>query len=399
MSHSPRLSFGEFLKDIRLVITSPAHRFTVIQERGASWGSMGLLLIPAYLGFAFFGGLVFSRDPFSGYSFVVPLAIAVAVVFLKLYLIHVPARMLEGRKPASGKPGTFAGLKTVFGYTKVPEILALVLATAIFLSMPQEIGQLRRDLKIVSISIMIAMAIALFIWNLILVVLALRTVYAMRDIKLVLAFILGSVLMSVPGVLSSYWIVAQPHIDFMFVQPVYSNRILRFFATDPTSSFSTTTKISVYVDRIAYTLRTPERFELVIFRLARKSSADGGTSVDIGEHPLLRWEDDYGLGRIVGIPGDTVELAGGVLRVNGQTWDEPYVIPEFQSTASLSPKSLGPQEYFILPDNRNLIGKLQNEFVIGRYRILGREILSRWPLGWWIYRPTVFIQPSPAQSQ
>jgi hypothetical protein len=185
MDHNPKLSFAEFLRDIRLVITAPGRRFAVIRERGASWGSMVLLVIPAYFAFSFTGGLIFSREPFPGYSFFPPLVVAILAVLMKLYMIHVSARLLQGRKHDPEKPGRFSDLKVVFGYTGVPAILAIMLAMAVFLSMPREIGYLMRDLRTVAVSIMVALAIALFVWNLILVVLAMRTVYGMGDMKLV----------------------------------------------------------------------------------------------------------------------------------------------------------------------------------------------------------------------
>ncbi|MBZ5496153.1 MAG: S26 family signal peptidase [Acidobacteriia bacterium] len=398
MGHDGKLSFGEFLSDIRLVVTSPARRMAVIKERGASWGSVALLLVPTYFAFNFVGGIYFARDPFPGYSFIPPLFAAVATVFLKLYLIHVSARMFQGRRQAGVTPGAFSDLTVVFGYTGVPAILAILLGSAVFLMIPQEIGYLMRDLRVVGVSIMVGLLIALFIWNLILVVLALRTIYPMRDIKIVAAFILGSVLMFVPAI-GFYRIVAQPYLDLVYVKPILSSRMLRFFASDPTSNISSKSKFSIHVDRLAYRLRAPERFELVAFLYEPKQPQDNqrGGELVVGSHSGLMWDTrNYALGRIVGLPGDTVELARGTLYVNGQAWDERYLTPEYRGDASLPPKSLGESEYLILPENRRLIDEMKDELVVGRDRIGGREILNRWPLGWWTFQPTVFLRAQPA---
>jgi hypothetical protein len=389
MGHNQTMSFGEFLRDIHLIIASPGHRFSVIRERGASWGSMALLIIPTYFGMAFTGGLFFSRDPFPGYSFLPPLIAAVLVILLKLYLIHVSARLLQGRKQAGIKPARFADLKVVFGYTSVPAILALLLVTVVLLSIPQKISYLMHDLKVVGVSIMVALAVSLFIWNLILVVLALRTVYAMRDIKLVAAFILGSVLMWIPGMLT-YWIVAQPLVAFEYVEPILSPRIVRLYISDVAGN----TKVPVHMDRLAYELRAPERFELVVVSMPQSESNGGHGKAIVGRRPLFRWDEgECALARILGMPGDTLELVKGSLRINGRIWDEPYLAPEYRTADSLPPRTLGPQEYFVLPDNRQLIGSFQSQSVVSRDRILGREILSRWPLGWWANRPAVFLRP------
>ncbi len=400
MRHGGKLSFGEFLRDIHLVVTSPAHRFAVIQERGASWGSMVLMVVPTYLALNFVGGIYFARDPFPGYSFIPPLIAAAVSVFLKLYLIHICALLFRGRRHDGGRHDAFSALKVVFGYTSVPALLALLLASAIFLLIPPEIGHLLLNVKAVAMSVMVAVIVALFIWNLILVVLALRTVYSMRDIMIVVSFILGSALMVVPAVAAS-WIVATPRVDIAYVQPILSGRILRFLASDPTSTISTNTKIGIHVDRLAYRLRAPERFELVAFARSQDAKGNRGNGAVIveggaGVHSLFSWDDgESAVGRIVGLPGDTIEVVNGNLRIDGQAWDERYLAQEYRSYSSLPLKSLGPSEYFVLPENRNLIDQLKNDLVVDRDRISGREILSRWPLGWWTFRPAVFLQPQP----
>ena len=140
MGRGEKLSFVDFMRDIRYVVTSPARRFAVIQERGSAWGSMLLLIIPSYFAFYYFGGVLFKRDPFPGYSFIPPLALAVVVVYLKLYLIHWVARRFLGKGSSEPDRGIFPQLKTVFGYTGVPSLLAALLAVALFIMMPEGLG-------------------------------------------------------------------------------------------------------------------------------------------------------------------------------------------------------------------------------------------------------------------
>jgi hypothetical protein len=397
MGQSEKLSGGDFLRDIRLVVTSPARRFAVIRERGASWGSLLLLIVPVYFGLSYVGGIYFARDPFPGYSFIPPMIAAVAVIYLKLYLIHIFARILQGRGRTEPGQGAFSDLKVVFGYTGVPSILAILLASALFLWIPEEMGYAVRNFGAVSVSIMVALGIALFVWNVILVVLALRTVYPMRDLKLVAAFILGSVLMVVPAI-GTIWIVAPAKVDVAYVQPIRSARVLRFLASEPTSTISSTSKISIHVDRLAYHLRAPERFEFAAFlrKHPKPKENDQRAAVTFGSQSGISWGgEDLVVGRIVGLPGDKVELVKGDLRINGQAWDERYLMPEYRSDATLPLKSLGPSEYLVLPENRYLIDALKNELVVDRDRISGREIISKWPLGWWSFRSTVFLQAQP----
>jgi hypothetical protein len=401
MGNGKKLTFLEFLSDIRLVVTSPARRFALIRERGVGWGSLVLLLVPMYFGFHYMGGVYYDRDPFPGYSFIPPLVAAAAAVFLKLFFIHIIARMFRPRGSAERGQGTFSGLVVVFGYTGVPGLLVLLLALIIFLIVPQEMGYLMRNFKAVTLSIMVSLGIAFFVWNLILVVLALRTVYPIRDFKIVISFLLGSVLMTVPA-FSTFWIVAPARIDLQYVQPILAQKILRLIASDPTTTLSPNTEVEVHVDRLAYQLRPPNRFELVTFspRLPQSQPTGRRGGILFGSNSIFSWDAEGCLvGRIVGLPEDAVEIVGGGLRINGQGWDEPYIAPEYRSSTSLPLKTLGPSEYLILPENRQLIAGMKDEWVVPRERILGRQILNRWPLGWWGLNPAVFLQAQPQRIQ
>jgi hypothetical protein len=400
MGDGEKLSFAEFLGDVQSVITSPARRFALIRERGAVWGSLALLLVPVYFGFYYMGGIYFDRDPFPGYSFFPPLAAAIAAVFLKLYFIHLFARMFRPRESAVPGRSGFSGIVVVYGYTDVPALVALLLALALFLLIPQEIGYLMRTFKAVTFSIMAAIGIVLFVWNLILKVLALRTVYAIRDFKIVIALLLGSVVMMLPAS-ATLWIAAQAKVDFAYVQPILAPKILRLFASDPTSTMAPTTKYDVHIDRIAYRFRSPQRFELVAYLPKQPKSQESRHrgAIVVGVRSIFSWDEEGCVtGRIVGLPGDEVEVVGGVLRVNGQAWDERYLTPEYRSDISLPPRVLGPAEYYILPENRRLLNEMKDELVVSRDQIVGRQIISRWPLGWWGLNPAVFLQAVPVSQ-
>jgi signal peptidase I len=401
MGNGEKLSLLEFLSDIRLVVTSPARRFALIRERGIGWGSLVLLIVPIYFGFHYMGGVYFERDPFPGYSFIPPLVAAAAAVFLKLFFIHSVARMFRPRGSEGQGQGSFSGLVVVFGYTGVPGFLVLLLALIIFMVVPQEIGYLMRNFKAVTLSIMVSLGIVFFVWNLILVVLALRTVYPIRDLKIVISFMLGSALTTVPA-FATFWIVAPARIDLQYMQPILAQKILRFIASDPTSTLSPNTKVEVHVDRLAYQLRSPKRFELVTFspKLPQDQPSQRRGSIIFGSGSIFSWNEEGCLvGRIVGLPGDAVEIVGGELRINGQGWDEPYITPEYRSSTSLPLKTLGPSEYLILPENRQLMAGMKDELTVPRDRILGRQIISRWPLGWWGLNPAVFLQAQPERIQ
>ncbi len=394
MTDNKRLSVSEFLNDIRYVIASPGRRFSMIHDRDVLWGSLLLLILPAYFPFSFAGGIYFRRDPFPGYSFVVPLVLAVVLTVLKLFSIHIVARTFEGRGRISTGRGSFRELLVVFGYTGIPQILAMLLALTLFLLVPEALGRLIHQWHVLAISLMVAVGVALFVWNVILMVLALRTVYVIRDFKIVISLFVGPIILGVLPPLSAPWIVSEGKVDFACMRPIVSPRVVAFVGTELPAQGQKPNKISVHVDRLSYRRGAPERFDLVTYAPAQSQNrAAGGSLLASGVSAGDR--NDLLAARIVGVPGDSISLPGGKLVINGQCWAEPYIGPEFRSTESLPSTKLGSSEYFVLPEDRRLIDSFRPNMIVHRERIFGRLAITRWPLGWWLFRPTVFLQPYP----
>jgi hypothetical protein len=400
MNDGQTLGFSEFLADLRGVVASPGRRFQAIHERGALWGSLLLLLVPAYFALPYLSGIFFDRDPVPGYSFLVPLIGAACFTASKLFGIHLIARLFEGKWRYRAATGKFRDLGVVFGYTGLPSILALLVAIALFLVIPAQLAALFRNFRVIAISILVALGLALFIWNLILMVLALRTVYPIRDIKLVVALLLGPVVATLPW-LATTLVVLPAQIDVSLLAPIINERVIRFVSSDPESQEPSRNRISIHIDMLVYHFKNPQRFELVAFppRQAKSGAADsgGGRMIIRGPRAWLYAEMKHQFAaRIVGLPGDEVELARGKLRINGRFWDEPYIAGDFQSTADIPPTKLGPSDYMVLPEDRRMIDSFRDELIVGRARVTGRLIMNRWPLGWFLFRPTAFLKATPA---
>ncbi len=84
--------------------------------------------------------------------------------------------------------------------------------------------------------------------------------------------------------------------------------------------------------------------------------------------------------RVVGIPGDEVEIRYGVVYVNGEQINEPYLEPEFQDHDSFRRETVPPDQYFVLGDHRNSSNDSRNWGFVPRDLIYGRAIFSYWPM-------------------
>ena len=114
---------------------------------------------------------------------------------------------------------------------------------------------------------------------------------------------------------------------------------------------------NLIVDKLSYRFRDPERFDIIVF-------------------PYKYEERTYYIKRIIGMPGDTIQIIDGYVYIDGELLESDIYGNEVMEYASLasSPIELGEDEYFVLGDNRNhssdsrdpSVGVLTREDLIGR---------------------------------
>lgn len=83
--------------------------------------------------------------------------------------------------------------------------------------------------------------------------------------------------------------------------------------------------------------------------------------------------------RVIGLPGDTLEIVNGEVRVNGVDYREPYVPAHYRGRGSY-PKIVVPEgEYYVLGDHRNTSNDSRTWGTVARSYVTGKAVFSYWP--------------------
>ena len=110
--------------------------------------------------------------------------------------------------------------------------------------------------------------------------------------------------------------------------------------------------------------RDPKRYDIVVF-------------------PYQYQDNTYYIKRIIGLPGETVQILSGMVYIDGMRLDEHYgnEIMENPGIAE-EPLTLGEDEYFVLGDNRNNSSdsRASDVGLIHRKDLIGRAWIRVWPL-------------------
>jgi signal peptidase I len=81
--------------------------------------------------------------------------------------------------------------------------------------------------------------------------------------------------------------------------------------------------------------------------------------------------------RIIGEPGDVIEIRSGHVVLNGHPLDEPYVVPEHRSREHWGPTTIDEAYYFVMGDRRNNSSDSRHWGLVPRKYIVGR-VAYRW---------------------
>ena len=112
------------------------------------------------------------------------------------------------------------------------------------------------------------------------------------------------------------------------------------------------------IDKVSYRFYPPGRNDIVVIAMPDM------------EEMLVK--------RVIGLPGETVEVRNGIVYVNNEPLPEPF--PHDLDYQSMPPTILGPLNYFVMGDNRDNSNDSRSFGPVQRENILGRVWLRYWPL-------------------
>ena len=121
---------------------------------------------------------------------------------------------------------------------------------------------------------------------------------------------------------------------------------------------------NLITDKISYRFRDPERYDIIVLRVE-------------SQHENF-------IKRVIGLPGETVQIVGGRVYINGELLESDVYGNELMISAGRAsqPITLGENEYFVLGDNRNgsADSRLEEVGNVDKSRIIGRAFVRIWPL-------------------
>jgi signal peptidase I len=117
----------------------------------------------------------------------------------------------------------------------------------------------------------------------------------------------------------------------------------------------------IVVNKFVYRFRPIDRGDVVVFWYPRDPSVSF-------------------IKRVVGLPGDTVEIRSGRVFVNGAAVDERYLPPAFRDADSLPPTEVRRGYYFVLGDHRRSSNDSRSWGEVPERYIYGRAVFRFWPV-------------------
>lgn len=117
----------------------------------------------------------------------------------------------------------------------------------------------------------------------------------------------------------------------------------------------------ILVNKLAYKTGQPNRGDIIVFRLPGDETQD-----------LIK--------RVIGLPGDTVKVSDGIVTINGEKLEEPYIA---QNPLYFGEWTIPPGNLFVLGDNRNDSRDSHQWGMLPFENIIGKSVVIYWPPNDW----------------
>lgn len=129
-------------------------------------------------------------------------------------------------------------------------------------------------------------------------------------------------------------------------------------------------------DKVSYRVGDPKRGDIVVFHAPESANCPTGTGCDF-------------IKRVIGLPGDTIQVRDNHIFLNGQLLKESYLPPDLVTEPGAFTRNktivVGPGEYFVCGDNRPGSSDSRAWGTVPKENIVGRAFFRYWPMstaGW-----------------
>ena len=113
------------------------------------------------------------------------------------------------------------------------------------------------------------------------------------------------------------------------------------------------------VEKLSYNFHEPQRGDIVVLQVSQAGSG------------LL-------IKRVIGLPGEKVEIKNGKVHINEHPLEEPYL--SHQSQRDMKATVVPPKHVFVLGDNRSFSNDSRSFGAVPLDNVIGRAWFSYWPL-------------------
>jgi signal peptidase I len=117
----------------------------------------------------------------------------------------------------------------------------------------------------------------------------------------------------------------------------------------------------IFINKFVYRFEPIERGDVIVFW-----------------YPLDRSKSF--IKRVIGLPGETIELRGGHLYLDGKELPEAYIPASYLDGSSYGPMVIPADEYFVMGDHRDSSNDSRVFGPVGRPFIYGKAVFAYWPV-------------------